>query len=295
GARARPRGHPHRRRRAPRRGRPRHARVRDALRDRANRLRAADRAPSGARLPDRGPGDRGRHRPPGGVACGGGARPRRERRVGGGKRARRGGGAGAVRRPERGADPGRPRLHEGPPGREVDARHPDARADGRRTGRGGARGGGARGRARGGFRARAGRRMTGRLRTLLARRASRARWGYVPALPALAFFTALGRDEGIPTVLYLMSLVVVCLRQLFRPTLLGWALLFVLFVLSTVSTLYTAAFYASHGVPIDRRQYVLLLASGGVPSATLLLRSEEHTSELQSRFDLVCRLLLEKK
>src|SRR5699024_11510971 len=25
-----------------------------------------------------------------------------------------------------------------------------------------------------------------------------------------------------------------------------------------------------------------------------LLRSEEHTSELQSRFDLVCRLLLEK-
>src|SRR6266704_2544152 len=28
---------------------------------------------------------------------------------------------------------------------------------------------------------------------------------------------------------------------------------------------------------------------------TLPIRSEEHTSELQSRFDLVCRLLLEKK
>src|SRR5699024_11604389 len=27
----------------------------------------------------------------------------------------------------------------------------------------------------------------------------------------------------------------------------------------------------------------------------MLSRSEEHTSELQSRFDLVCRLLLEKK
>src|SRR5437868_13874400 len=26
-----------------------------------------------------------------------------------------------------------------------------------------------------------------------------------------------------------------------------------------------------------------------------IVRSEEHTSELQSRFDLVCRLLLEKK
>ena len=29
--------------------------------------------------------------------------------------------------------------------------------------------------------------------------------------------------------------------------------------------------------------------------STLLLRSEEHTSELQSRQYLVCRLLLEKK
>src|SRR5699024_12861446 len=30
-------------------------------------------------------------------------------------------------------------------------------------------------------------------------------------------------------------------------------------------------------------------------SKIVLTRSEEHTSELQSRFDLVCRLLLEKK
>src|SRR5437868_12874142 len=29
--------------------------------------------------------------------------------------------------------------------------------------------------------------------------------------------------------------------------------------------------------------------------SAFLARSEEHTSELQSRFDLVCRLLLEKK
>src|SRR5699024_11487491 len=31
------------------------------------------------------------------------------------------------------------------------------------------------------------------------------------------------------------------------------------------------------------------------PGSSPALRSEEHTSELQSRFDLVCRLLLEKK
>src|SRR5207249_11320489 len=33
----------------------------------------------------------------------------------------------------------------------------------------------------------------------------------------------------------------------------------------------------------------------GVDVARAVVRSEEHTSELQSRFDLVCRLLLEKK
>src|SRR5207249_9026508 len=31
------------------------------------------------------------------------------------------------------------------------------------------------------------------------------------------------------------------------------------------------------------------------PTSRIANRSEEHTSELQSRFDLVCRLLLEKK
>src|SRR5699024_10989284 len=36
-------------------------------------------------------------------------------------------------------------------------------------------------------------------------------------------------------------------------------------------------------------------ASGVVIGSTHGVRSEEHTSELQSRFDLVCRLLLEKK
>src|SRR5437868_12475884 len=33
----------------------------------------------------------------------------------------------------------------------------------------------------------------------------------------------------------------------------------------------------------------------GIDVSPEMLRSEEHTSELQSRFDLVCRLLLEKK
>src|SRR5207247_9714705 len=36
-------------------------------------------------------------------------------------------------------------------------------------------------------------------------------------------------------------------------------------------------------------------AAQALPPRTLAERSEEHTSELQSRVDLVCRLLLEKK
>src|SRR5699024_12422732 len=45
------------------------------------------------------------------------------------------------------------------------------------------------------------------------------------------------------------------------------------------------------GSAVDRRD---LRCPGPVPGAGGD-RSEEHTSELQSRFDLVCRLLLEKK
>src|SRR5438034_7436937 len=40
---------------------------------------------------------------------------------------------------------------------------------------------------------------------------------------------------------------------------------------------------------------VVVVAAGGVLLLSLLDRSEEHTSELQSHSDLVCRLLLEKK
>src|SRR5699024_11990720 len=44
---------------------------------------------------------------------------------------------------------------------------------------------------------------------------------------------------------------------------------------------------------IDRATQTRGDATGDLPGR--LPRSEEHTSELQSRFDLVCRLLLEKK
>src|SRR5438874_7451585 len=47
---------------------------------------------------------------------------------------------------------------------------------------------------------------------------------------------------------------------------------------------------------VDKDIKIRVKADGsGVELANVKMRSEEHTSELQSRRDLVCRLLLEKK
>src|SRR5690349_22171179 len=47
-----------------------------------------------------------------------------------------------------------------------------------------------------------------------------------------------------------------------------------------------------HGLPMPR---ATTAACEVIPPRDVRMRSEEHTSELQSRRDLVCRLLLEKK
>src|SRR5699024_11902250 len=44
-----------------------------------------------------------------------------------------------------------------------------------------------------------------------------------------------------------------------------------------------------------KNQFNKSLKHAGIDDLNNISRSEEHTSELQSRFDLVCRLLLEKK
>src|SRR5690349_9796067 len=56
--------------------------------------------------------------------------------------------------------------------------------------------------------------------------------------------------------------------------------------------------YLSTAISAARYTQSIAVIFTGAPSAiaaTELCRSEEHTSELQSRRDLVCRLLLEKK
>src|SRR2546422_6269334 len=72
-----------------------------------------------------------------------------------------------------------------------------------------------------------------------------------------------------------------------RSTLFPYTTLFrslVPIVLVVMNLAYTAIAYPA-GLAADR----------GYRNPLLLWRSEEHTSELQSRLHLVCRLLLEKK
>src|SRR5690242_21487077 len=49
------------------------------------------------------------------------------------------------------------------------------------------------------------------------------------------------------------------------------------------------------GIVTAKRRATVELAFANVPLGHLFERSEEHTSELQSHVNLVCRLLLEKK
>src|SRR5438132_5727553 len=61
---------------------------------------------------------------------------------------------------------------------------------------------------------------------------------------------------------------------------------------------YTTLFRSLGGstsLNVARTTEVPLLVTAGAPMAIQGGRSEEHTSELQSHSDLVCRLLLEKK
>src|SRR5438132_7101475 len=75
-------------------------------------------------------------------------------------------------------------------------------------------------------------------------------------------------------------------------------ILFKLFVfIATVTTsIYTLSLHDALPIcTISRGLDAFLPLVPGLPGGRVLHRSEEHTSELQSHSDLVCRLLLEKK
>src|SRR6266513_6275824 len=71
------------------------------------------------------------------------------------------------------------------------------------------------------------------------------------------------------------------------------SLCFFFFNDTATTEIYTLSLHDA--LPIWGRPHRSRPSAGSFPTASICPRSEEHTSELQSRFDLVCRLLLEKK
>src|SRR2546428_9567721 len=61
------------------------------------------------------------------------------------------------------------------------------------------------------------------------------------------------------------------------------------------TTLFRSLWMTPFGLPVVPDVNAMRITSFGPRGAGRAVRSEEHTSELQSRSDIVCRLLLEKK
>src|SRR2546422_1795413 len=85
-----------------------------------------------------------------------------------------------------------------------------------------------------------------------------------------------------------------------RSTLFPYTTLFrspVVNAIQTANATAQDAFIAKFDVSdiVAGSQFQIARGGGGVSFETSGFRSEEHTSELQSRLHLVCRLLLEKK
>src|SRR5438034_8180538 len=78
--------------------------------------------------------------------------------------------------------------------------------------------------------------------------------------------------------------------------LLTWYIFFFIILLPPTSTLFPyTTLFRSVPVPMMQPADVVRYLRGHFPNLIHLFRSEEHTSELQSHSDIVCRLLLEKK
>src|SRR5689334_24874117 len=97
-----------------------------------------------------------------------------------------------------------------------------------------------------------------------------------------------------------MSLMILSSAVLISLTLLPFLLLFFFFFFNDTATteIYTLSLHDALPISSSPRwsrsaRWWCSCASGARP--TRCARSEEHTSELQSQFHLVCRLLLEKK
>src|SRR5690349_22358566 len=102
---------------------------------------------------------------------------------------------------------------------------------------------------------------------------------FVRAFPLVAFFVAF-----VPSLFSFFFFLMI--RRPPRSTLFPYTTLFRSVLTDTLG--WRSIFFVN--LPIGVAAF-----AGGAARLTKKIRSEEHTSELQSRRDLVCRLLLEKK
>src|SRR5206468_10236547 len=103
-----------------------------------------------------------------------------------------------------------------------------------------------------------------------------------------AHSTSLRCSHYLFTVLLLLFFFFLLLRRPPRSTLFPYTTLFRSLAIPTMVGAFAYDFYKSRAEMTT--DHLGIIAVGFVE-----IRSEEHTSELQSRSDLVCRLLLEKK
>src|SRR5438034_6734345 len=86
-----------------------------------------------------------------------------------------------------------------------------------------------------------------------------------------------------------------------RPVYFGWLMGFFTHLIGFHWLVYTISIFGGFPYPVSTVVFLIYAALQGLEMALFALlvkrlgRSEEHTSELQSHSDLVCRLLLEKK
>src|SRR5699024_12409299 len=107
---------------------------------------------------------------------------------------------------------------------------------------------------------------------------------------------------AIPSMCLFCLFSLLSLRRLLASFFFPYTTLFrskmiITYVIAAISFLFVifGGIYASVTVVVDHPDQALLQYVLDFFPPVVAARSEEHTSELQSRFDLVCRLLLEKK
>src|SRR5439155_27161528 len=102
------------------------------------------------------------------------------------------------------------------------------------------------------------------------------------------------KHGSISTIIALCDSSYICINPPDRAS----SVLYIFFLNETATTeIYTLSLHDA--LPISRWRYARTRLSATASATRMLgsrdVRSEEHTSELQSRGHLVCRLLLEKK